>query len=192
MIKVFVFLVALFVFHWSSSPPFPSIVTSLPITFSLLLSPPLPINFSLLLSPPLPINFSLLLSPPLPVNLFTSVVTSSSHQLFTSVVTSSFRQLFTSVVTSSSRQSFHFCCHLLFPSTFHICCHLLFPSIFSLLLSPPIPFNLFFSVPCWSHQSAVRQLRHRPSSASQELGTRQDTDHLQHHKNWKLDKTHIY
>ena len=47
-------------------------------------------------------------------------------------------------------------------------------------------------MPCWSHQSAITQLRHRPSSASQELGTRQDTDHLQQHKNWGLDKTQIY
>ena len=156
MIKVFVFLVALFVFHWSSSPP------------------------------------------------FTSIVTSSSHQLFTSVVTPSSHQLFTSVVTPSSRRSFHFYCHLLFPSIFSL---LLSPPLsvsFSLLLSLLLPVNLFTSVvtssplqsflpvPCWSHQWAVRQLRHRPSSASQELGTRQDTDHLQHHKNWKLDKTHIY
>ena len=31
--------------------------------------------------------------------------------------------------------------------------------------------------------------RPRPSSASQELGNRQDQHHLQNHKNWELDKT---
>ena len=33
------------------------------------------------------------------------------------------------------------------------------------------------------------QTSHRPSSASKELGVRQDTDHLQRQKNWEPDKT---
>jgi len=36
----------------------------------------------------------------------------------------------------------------------------------------------------------VNYTRPRPSSASQELGNRQDQHHLQNHKNWELDKTH--
>ena len=43
----------------------------------------------------------------------------------------------------------------------------------------------------WSHESATEQLRHTPSSASQELGTRQETHHLQHHNNWKPDKERL-
>ena len=46
-------------------------------------------------------------------------------------------------------------------------------------------------MPCSSDESATAPLRHTSSSALQERWTRQDPDHLQHHKNWEGDRTNI-